>query len=204
MSFFVLYLGPDDGDVGDGAGGDPHLFAVEHVLVADFAGAGAHAAGVGAEVGLGEAEAAELLAGGQLRQPVVLLLVGAEGVDRIHDQRRLHADEAADAGVAALQLLHDQAVLDIGHAGAAVAFDGRAEEAQFAHGLDQFAREAAVAIALLDDGNEVVFDKVAGGVASEALFFREQVVESEKIYAFELKCHLLSDSNRNHQPSRVR
>ena len=31
---FVFDLGPDDGDVGDGAGGDPHLFAVEDVLVA--------------------------------------------------------------------------------------------------------------------------------------------------------------------------
>ena len=39
------------------AGGDPHLFAVEDVVVAVFAGAGAHAAGVGAEVGFGESEA---------------------------------------------------------------------------------------------------------------------------------------------------
>ena len=54
----VFYLGPDDGYVGDAAGGDPHLFAVEDVVVAVFAGAGAHAAGVGAEVGFGEAEAA--------------------------------------------------------------------------------------------------------------------------------------------------
>ena len=54
----VFDFGPDDGYVGDGAGGDPHLFAVEDVVVAVFAGAGAHAAGVGAEVGFGEAEAA--------------------------------------------------------------------------------------------------------------------------------------------------
>ena len=55
---FVFDFGPDDGYVGDGAGGDPHFFAVEDVFVADFFGAGAHAAGVGAEIGLGEAEAA--------------------------------------------------------------------------------------------------------------------------------------------------
>jgi hypothetical protein len=72
---FFFDLGPDDGDVGDGAGGDPHLFAVEDVFVAVFAGAGGHAAGVGAEAGLGEAEAAELFAGGELGEPFLLLLV---------------------------------------------------------------------------------------------------------------------------------
>jgi hypothetical protein len=116
-------------------------------------------------------------------------------VDRIHDQRRLHADEAADAGVAALELLGDEAVFDVGEAGAAVALDGRAEEAELAHGLDEFAREAAVAVALLDDGDEVVFDEIACGVAGEQLVFRKQAVEAEKVYALELECHLLADSD---------
>ena len=81
---FVFHLGPDDGDVGDVAGGDPHLFAVEDVFVAGLAGGGGHAAGVRSEAGLGESEAAELFAAGQGGQPGVLLLVGAEGVDGIH------------------------------------------------------------------------------------------------------------------------
>ena len=81
---FVFDLGPDDGDVGDGAGGDPHLLAVEDVFVADFLGAGAHAAGIGAEVGFGQAEAAELFALLHRGQPGLFLLVAAEGVDRIH------------------------------------------------------------------------------------------------------------------------
>ena len=165
---------PDDGDVGDGAGGDPHLLAVEDVLVADLARAGAHAARVRSEVRLGEAEAAELFAGGELRQPVVLLLVGSEGEDGIHDQRRLHADETAHAGVAALEFLHDQAVLDIGHAGAAIAVKVGAEEAELAHLRDEFAREAPFAIALFDDGDEVIFDELARCVASQALVVAEQ------------------------------
>ena len=82
----------------------------------------------------------------------VFLLVAAEGVDGIHDERRLHADERAHAAVAALQFLHHQSVLDIRHLGAAIAFEVGAEEAELAHGLDQFLGEAAVAIALLDDG----------------------------------------------------
>jgi len=42
----LLDLGPDDGHIGDVAGGDPHLFAVEDVLIAQLAGGGGHAAGV--------------------------------------------------------------------------------------------------------------------------------------------------------------
>ena len=51
---FVLHLGPDDGDVGDRARRDPHLLAVQHVLVADLLRARAHAAGIRSEVGLGQ------------------------------------------------------------------------------------------------------------------------------------------------------
>ncbi len=58
------------------------------------------------------------------------------------DQRGLHADERAHAGVAALQFLHDQAVFDVRHPGAAVAFEAGAEEAEVGHGLDQFAWES--------------------------------------------------------------
>ena len=73
---------------------------------------------------------------------VFFLLVGAEGVNGIHHQRRLHADKAAKAGVAALQLLHHQAVLHVGHAGAAVALEIGAVEAQLAHHWHEFARKA--------------------------------------------------------------
>ena len=50
---FIFYFGPDDSDVGDGTGGDPHFLAVQYVLFSDLAGAGAHSAGVGTEVRLG-------------------------------------------------------------------------------------------------------------------------------------------------------
>ena len=110
-------------------------------------------------------------------QPGILLLVAAESVDGVHDQRRLHADEGAHAGVAALQFLRDQAVFDIRHAGAAIAMQRCAEEAEIGHGLDQFARKAAGAIALLDDGDEIVFDELAGGVADQALVVVQQGIE---------------------------
>ena len=188
FSVFATF-GPDDGHVGDGAGGDPHLFAVEDVLIAGLAGGGGHPAGIGSEAGLGEAEAAEFFAGGEGREPGVLLLLGAEGVDGVHDQRGLHADKAAQAGVAAFQLLHHQAVLDVGHAGAAVALEVGAEEAQFAHEGNKFARKAALAETLLDDGDEIVFDEVAGRAADEELVFREAGIEVKEVEALEFESH---------------
>ncbi len=104
----------------------------------------------------------------------MLLLVAAERVDGIHHESGLHADEGAHAGVAALEFLHDQSVFDVRHAGAAVAFEAGAVKAEIAHGTDQFAGEASVAVALFDDGDEVVFNEFAGGVADQALIVGEQ------------------------------
>ena len=89
-------------------------------------------AGIRSEPRFGQPETADRGAGLQSRQPLLLLFLAAEGEDGIHHQRALHADEAAQAGIAALQLLHDQAVLDVVHAGAAVAFEIGAEKAQLA------------------------------------------------------------------------
>ncbi len=122
-------------------------------------------------------------------EPGLLLLVAAEGVDGIHDQGGLHADERAHAGVAALHLLHDQAVFDVRHAGAAVAFEAGAEEAEVGHGLDQFAGEAAGAVALLDDGDEVVFDELAGGVADQEFVVGEESVKADEVNAAEFEGH---------------
>ena len=77
----------------------------------------------------------------QFRQPVLFLFFGAIGVNWIHHQRALDTDEAAQAGIAALDFLHDQAVLDVVHAGAAIAFEIRSEESEVGH----FARSGASA-----------------------------------------------------------
>ena len=122
---------------------------------------------------------------------VCFLLVAAKRVDGIHGQRRVHADERANAAVAALQFLHDQSVFDIRHPGAAVAFEAGAIKAQVGHGLDQFLGEAAGAVALLDDGDEVVLDELAGGVADQAFVVGEQGVEFEEINSPELDGHQL-------------
>src|SRR5678816_4401814 len=67
--------------------------------------------------------AAALAAARHVRQPALFLRLAAQGVDRVHAQRALHRDETADAGVAALELLADQAVRDGVQAGAVVTVD---------------------------------------------------------------------------------
>jgi hypothetical protein len=101
----------------------------------------------------------------------------------------LYADERTDTGVATFHLLRDQAVLDVGHAGAAVAMQIGAEEAHLAHRLHQFAREAAFAIALFNDGDQVVIDEPASGVTDEPFILGEHGVESDEIDVLELESH---------------
>ena len=61
-------------------------------------------------VGLGQAEAADPFARGELRQVFLLLRLGAELEDRHHDERALHAHHRAVARIDALDFARDQAV----------------------------------------------------------------------------------------------
>ena len=123
----AVELRPDHRDVGDRRVGDPHFGAGEAIAAGDFFGARHHRAGIGAVIGLGEAEAADEFAGRELRQIFAPLRLAAVGVDRVHHQRRLHRHRRAIAGIDALDLARDQAVGDIAEAGAAVFLrDGRA------------------------------------------------------------------------------
>src|SRR5262249_27787468 len=85
--------------------------------------------------------------------------------------------------IAALHFLHDQAVLDVGHAGAPISFEAGAEETKLGHGLHQFTREAAGAITLFYDRDEIVFNKLSGGIANKKLFVRKQGIELDEIHA---------------------
>src|SRR5712692_7366087 len=120
---------------------------------------------------------------------MLLLFLAAEGIDRIHHQRRLHTDERAHTAVSTLQFLCNQAVFHIRHACATVALETGAEESQFSHRLHQFAGKAAGAVAVLNDGDEIVFNESTSGIADEALVVSEQRVEFEEIDSSELDSH---------------
>ena len=81
---------------------------------------------------LGEAEAADRLAGRHPGQPLLLLLLRAVLPDREHGQRALDRDQAAQAGVGGLQLPAGDAVGDRAHPGAAVTGQVHAEQAELA------------------------------------------------------------------------
>src|SRR5574337_1786363 len=82
----LVVLGPNDEDVGDGAIGDPHLGTGETVAAVDLAGPRDHAAGIGAVVRLGQAEATDPFAAGEFGQVLPLGRFVAEFIDRHHHQ----------------------------------------------------------------------------------------------------------------------
>src|SRR5258707_8807808 len=71
----VVSLSPNHGDIGNRSRCDPHLLAIQHVLVSDLTRSCSHAAGVRSEVRFSEAEAAEFLAFLHRGQPGLFLLV---------------------------------------------------------------------------------------------------------------------------------
>ena len=178
---------PDDGHIGDAAVGDPGLLAVEDPGIAVAARGGAHAGGIGSEIGLGQAEASDGLAALQGGEPLLLLLLAAVGEDGVHDERALHGDEAAHAGIDALEFLHDEAVLGIAHAGAAVAFEVGAEEAEVGHFRYDLGGKAPVAEAIADQRQNAFLGEPPRGLPHHQLLFTEEGVDAKIVYA--PKCH---------------
>ena len=137
--------------------------------------------GSAAGVGLGEAEAADRLAGGHPRQPLLLLLVAAPAVDRVHRQRPLHADEAAQPGVDGLELAAGHAVRRGAGAGAAVALEVHAEQAELAEHRPEVVGQRALVVPLGDVGRELAPGEVAHRVADRAVLVGEQVVDPQEV-----------------------
>ena len=98
--FLRIGLGDHDDQVGVLAVGDEGLRAVEHVAVAGLLRGRAHALQVGAGARLGHGDGADQLAGRELRQPALLLLLGAVmqdvGRDDAGMQRRAERVEAGE------------------------------------------------------------------------------------------------------------
>ena len=180
------FLGPDHEHVGHRAVGDPHLAALEPVAAIDLVGARGHAAGVGAVVGLGQAEAADEFTTGQLGQVLLLLRFGAEFVDGHHHQRALHAGHGAVARVHALDLACHQAVADVVQAGATVLRgNGGAQQAQFAHLAEDGGVHLLMAEGFEHARGQLVLAVGGGGIADGALVFGQLLVEQKGVVPWE-------------------
>ena len=138
-------------------------------------------------VGLGEAKAADDLAGCELRQVFAALRLAAELEDGMHDQRGLHRHGGAIAGIDPLDLPRDQSIGDVAEPGSAVLFrDRRAEKAQRSHFLHDGGIEALLAIVEEDAGKQLVLGIAARGVAHHAFFRGELAFEVERIVPVEV------------------
>ena len=147
--------------VGVAGVGDPHLGAVDDVVVAVEPRSGADALQVRAGVGLGEADAGAALAGGQVGQVLLLLLLGAVHGDHPAGQR-VAAEDAGDAHPAAGDLLEHQGEGDRVEVEAAVLLgDGDAEQAHVGHALDDLGGVATGLLPLTGDRDDLVVDEVA-------------------------------------------
>ena len=101
---------------------DPLLDAGDRPAVAVRVGPRAQRARVGAGLGLGQREGADLLAARERGHEALALLLGAEREDRQRAGARVHCDRDSDAGVRARELLEDEDVREEVGAGAAELF----------------------------------------------------------------------------------
>ena len=112
--------GEDHEHMGEARVGDEDLAAVEHPVVALVLGHRLLHGGVGARAGLGQAESAQPLAGGQLGQVLLLLLLGAVLADGPGAQGGVGRHHHGGGGAVLGQLLAHADVVDIAQAGPAV------------------------------------------------------------------------------------
>ena len=151
--------------------------AVRHLL-----GARRHGAGVGPGIGLGEAEGAHPLAGGEPGQVLHALRLGAIGIDGVHDERGLHRVHGPEPAVHPLHLAGDQSVGHVVGPGAAVLLgDGDAQQPQRPHLGEDGPVGLLLQIGLDHARAQLVLGVGARRVADRPLLLAELVLQQERI-----------------------
>ncbi len=168
----LVGAGEDDVGLGVAAVGDEDLVAVQNPLVAVEHRRGAGAAGIRAGHRFGQAEGAELAPLGQRRQVGLLLLLGAELVDRVGAQRDVRRERDAGRGAHAGELLDDDGVAEIIGPGATVLFgEDHPGQTQLAELVEhQIPVEALLLVALLRRGRQLGFGEAAHHLPHHLLF----------------------------------
>ena len=153
--------GQEDAGPQIAAVGDEDLAAVDDELVAFPLVHGGNATGVAAGVRFGQEEAADRVAGVQGGQPLFLLLLGAEGVDRAAAKRGVGRDKYA-AGTAGLgNLFDDDGVGEHVETGPAVLFRKvAAEKAHLPHFRNQRVGDHVLFVDLHGNRLDLLFDEI--------------------------------------------
>src|SRR5215211_5719858 len=153
-------LGEQEHQAGQQAVGDPHLLAVDLVVLAALDGGGLDRLHVGAQLGLGEAEGGPDLARGHARQQALLLLVGAE----LHQQvgaDEVRVDDARDRDPAARELLDDHRVgRQVEPHPAVLLGDRDPEQAELLHLVDDRAGELVGRVVVLGLRDDLLVDEL--------------------------------------------
>ena len=168
--------------VGDAAVGRPRLLAVEDPLVLGLVveRAGAQRGDVGARVGLGDAERADLRVlrrAVALRDPLAHLLAACRWRRSPADRERRAHDRHADAGVAPEQLLVDDRQRQAGRVGVELGERLEAVEADLRRLLDHRPRRLLALVPLGRRGAHDVRGEAVDPVADVALVVGEIEVE---------------------------
>src|SRR4028119_342191 len=112
---------------------------------------------------------------------MLLLLLGAELVDRAHRERALDGDEGAQARVPGLQLHASEAVLDGAPARAAVALQVHAQEAEAGELGDDLPREDRPVKPVLYVRFDLLPHKRADAIAHREFLLREVGLDVEEV-----------------------
>ena len=175
--------GPDDDQVGDVAVADPPLAPVEQPVVAVPPGRGRKAHGVRAVIRLGQGERPDLVQPGHRGQPALLLLLGAEHVDRAHRETVLHTEEGVHAAVPTGQLERHHAGRQPGQPGTAVPSDRSAADAERSQLRHQLERELGPLPVVVDHRQHIGVDESPHAVADLAFLIGQQLGQQVEVGA---------------------
>lgn len=116
----------------------------------------------------------------------MFLVFAAEEIDGEHDEGALDGVAGSVGGIDALELAGDEAGSGVVCAGAIVAFDHGAKEAEFAHFVHDGAVEFFGAVGFHNAREEFVLRVITGGGLDELFVFGEEVVEGEGVFVVKL------------------
>ncbi len=163
--------------VGHGAVGDKALGAVKYIVVAIQHSHGLLAGGVGSGAGLGKAESADLLAGKQVGQILLLLLLGAVLKNGSAAQRGMSGDDDGGSSANLGQLLHAHGIGENVAAGAAILLgEINAHHAELCHFLHGFHGKTLFLVKLLCQRLYFSFGKFAVHLTEHQLLVRQMKI----------------------------
>ena len=173
--------GPNDGDVRKRAVRDPELAAVDSPVAAAAPRVSAHAPGSEPPCASVSAKHPSFGAARELAAAIATLLVGAEREDAAHYEAALHGHAAANAAVAALELLADETVRRVAQAGAAVVVQRRAEQTELGEPRHELDGKTFGGEAVGDERRDFAIDEARNRVADQPLVVAEQRSDVEEI-----------------------